>query len=534
MKKYLMLGIATAAISAVFTSCSKNDFEPMSEAQIQEAKRNKIEASYNQAFINTFGQPAANQTWGFGSKTTRAANVNGNQWHDGVNYDYEYDAKVTKDEMNKVFNYVNNKNNVVTVDQISFQEYWVSQIWNGEDDENATGVKAPKSISYRDQNGATKEIVGGAQMDKLEIKETADGGWIHCNNFNSADNNDWKEDGEGGRTLMTSSGTYSFRYTNSQSSYLSEKYIIVPGEKIDASLAGFYYVCFDFERGYDAKELAEERSYGTCKVWRSQATEQDPDAGYWQDDNWNLAGFYNNASSEELLTKLVEEKGAQVKDITFKGYLYGDKHCDGDDNYTDWIVRISPAKERYKGRIFAEDLNAKEGSDFDFNDVVFDWKITNNGANAQIHLLAAGGTMPLRIGGTIDNEDSGVEVHAKFGVNTNIMVNTATDGAPKIVVKPYQDFVISASEAGLTAFEADGSNIPIFVKKDAIWVELHATRGEPAAKFNCPTGTKWVDEYVDIKLAYPDFKDWVQNPAIEWWNNWVEKYVNLLLKDNKE
>lgn len=35
---------------------------------------------YNAAFIKTFGQPASNQTWGFGSSTTtRAAQPNANQ-----------------------------------------------------------------------------------------------------------------------------------------------------------------------------------------------------------------------------------------------------------------------------------------------------------------------------------------------------------------------------------------------------------------------------------------------------------------------
>ena len=266
MRKYLMTGVAAIALCAAFTSCSSKD-ELYNPEQIRQNEIASVYDNYDKAFIQTFGQPAANQDWGFGSVAkTRTWNVNGNQWHDGVHYNYEYDAKVTKDEMNKVFNYVNDVNNVETVNQIPYTEYWVSQIWNGEDDANAQGVKAPNSVSYRNQNGATTEIVGGAQMDKLEIKETADGGWIHCNNFNSADNNDWKEGGEGGRTLMTSSGTYSFRYTNSQSSYLSEKYIIVPGEKIHSSLAGFYYVCFDFEKGYTDAEKAQETTYFSYKA----------------------------------------------------------------------------------------------------------------------------------------------------------------------------------------------------------------------------------------------------------------------------
>ena len=108
MKKYLMTGMAALAICAAFTSCSKetNVYNP-------EQPKQDIQATYEQNFIKVFGQPAANQDWGFGSVAkTRGENINGNQWHDGVNYNYEYDAKVTTDEMNKVFNYVNDKNNV--------------------------------------------------------------------------------------------------------------------------------------------------------------------------------------------------------------------------------------------------------------------------------------------------------------------------------------------------------------------------------------------------------------------------------------
>ena len=87
MKKYLMFGLAALA----FASCNKAEFEPYTPEQI-------VEAKYNQAFIQTFGQPAANHTWGFG--TTRAAvNVNGNMW--------EETPEVSPTEKKKVFDYVN-------------------------------------------------------------------------------------------------------------------------------------------------------------------------------------------------------------------------------------------------------------------------------------------------------------------------------------------------------------------------------------------------------------------------------------------
>ena len=504
-----MTGMAALAISAAFTSCSKD-----TDVYNSDQPKQDIQATYEQNFIKVFGQPAANQDWGFGSGAgTRTWNVNGNQWHDGVNYNYEYDAKVTTDEKNKVFNYVNDKNNVETVNQIPYTEYWVTQIWNGNKDANATGAKAPASISYPNQNGATTTIIGGAQMDKLEIKETQSAdSWIHCNNFNGADNNDWKEGGEGGRTLMTSSGTYSFRYTNSQSSYLSEKYIIVPGAKIDASLAGFYYVCFDFEKGYTDAEKAQETTYFTYVGVDNNGAEQAV-------QTFSIPGYYtstNMPTDQQIKDAVNNPNYKEIKNVSVKGYLYGDKHCDGDDNYTDWIVRISPAKVKsnYDIRIIGEDLSAGEdGNDFDFNDVVFDVKFTGDNT-AKICIVAAGGTLPLRV--------AGQEVHGLFHQDTNIMINTnaADAGYPNQAYEqrdnlPTFDITLTGVKA------ANGKNIKIEVEKEVNgvkqWVELKANDGEPAAKIGVKPGFDYCNERQGISSKYPLFTQWVQNVDVVWY-----------------
>ena len=71
MKKYLMIGAAALLMGASFTSCSndKDLYDPTANAA-------KFLQDYQAAFISVFGQPAANQTWGFGnpaqSRVTRA------------------------------------------------------------------------------------------------------------------------------------------------------------------------------------------------------------------------------------------------------------------------------------------------------------------------------------------------------------------------------------------------------------------------------------------------------------------------------
>ena len=82
MRKYLMTGVAAIALCAAFTSCSKNE-ELYDAGQITKNEAAQIEENYNKAFIAAFGQPAANQDWGFGSNAkTRGAMTRGgsNMW----------------------------------------------------------------------------------------------------------------------------------------------------------------------------------------------------------------------------------------------------------------------------------------------------------------------------------------------------------------------------------------------------------------------------------------------------------------------
>ena len=63
MKKYLMTGIAALAMGGLFTSCGPD----MSVYNGDGTKA--VVDKYEQAFVSAYGEPAANQTWGFGSST---------------------------------------------------------------------------------------------------------------------------------------------------------------------------------------------------------------------------------------------------------------------------------------------------------------------------------------------------------------------------------------------------------------------------------------------------------------------------------
>ena len=208
------------------------------------------------------------------------------------------------------------------------------------------------------------------------------------------------------------------------------------------------------------------------------------------------------------------------------------KWAGGDGYYSDWIVtlheaqRITPPDDYtpdYQGRIMAEDLTVNNDptgkkSDWDFNDVVFDWDIHDG--KAYIKLWAAGGTLPLTIGGELNAEGTevvgGVEVHGKFGVSTNTMVNTG------LAEREAKEFVLND---GITYTNGDANAIKLYVKKNGQWIEITAEQGEPAGKFNCEVGTEWCDEYVDIRRVYPQFAAWVANEKVNWTTLEAERAV---------
>jgi hypothetical protein len=621
MKQYLMLGIAAVAMGAVFTSCNKNDFEPASQSDI-------IEAKYNQAFINTFGQPASNQNWGFGStrgvtrgnagvdypSTEAYHNMNHNEWADPDKYfgGWLVPDPLTSGQIERVRKYFQANPNLEYKDP-ELRHFFIQQVYKGN---TAQAGNSSETIT-----AASGDVYSSGNMNLLSVGEAN----IHINDFNGGDcgesdvlNNGQKVGGTSHKdkiTLMVNvddTSCFGYHETGSSTQH-NNKAALVSAADIDAWAAANgnpgqavsdkwnrSFLGFDLAIKEGAQAYATDEAGNVLYATYDQAAESPKQA--WDGEkiidiadptkSWpieyydeyktimNVGWLTTNknfyvAADEVTMPQSISMNRAQASTITtiqnapvLKDVMVGDTYYQSvvnlprikqlvnegylpvnnksltewvkvgtsDGYFTDWIVTLAPAQrnENYTGRIFAEDLNAKEGSDFDFNDVVFDWKITDNGAKAQILLLAAGGTKELRIGGTKDDENSGVEVHNKFGVNTNIMVNTATDGASKIVTRGYQKFEITAADAGKQTFAADGSDIPIYVKKDGVWTELHAYVGQPAAKFNCPVGTKWVDEYVGISNAYPKFATWVGDPTIVWYDEVVEKYVNLLLKDNKE
>ena len=396
------------------SSCSSNEIEPMTASELAQAK-------YEQAFIERFGQPAPNQTWGFGNVTkalTRAANTNNNQWYDPNYCNYEEPAAITEFEREYVMDWfkTNTKANGTTFD---FKNYFVQQVGYSKD-----------VYTTHNSNNAQITIPSNQHMNQIFANMNAEGtASDHVNNFNA---------GSGWIMLMENSETqYGFGYEESYGTddkHVANNYLMaeinVPG------VGTGYYVGLD----YQAKKSGE---------------------------------------------------GIDLKP---------------DGKYSDRVLKIVPAKKKtLKGdyRVIAEDLTVGEkNNDFDFNDVVFDIKFDYPAGKTTIILRAAGGTLPLKVGGV----EGGVEVHEKFGVPMTTMVNTGG------VSKDPVPFELDGT------FDKDPNKIEVWVQKDGNWIELKAPIGKVASKICVDVNYDWCAERQDIENKYPNFAQWVKNTTpSEWW-----------------
>ena len=507
MKNYLMAGIAVVAMVATFTSCTSHDFEPMTQGEIAQAK-------YDQAFLKYIGGTInKNQDWGFSATSysaarTRAIDVNGNMWKDI--------PECTDAEKTKVFNYVNmTKAQMTTAGHYytevfpkNIQNYFVTQVYTGND-------------TYSTWDGSTKNILGSAHMDNLQIAMTDgaaivdgalndEGSWTHINNFNASSNTNY-----GGNTLVVDGGTFDFAYISSEDSRYHNKWIAVKGADIDPSLAGNYYICFDFIA--ENPEAYTNFKFKVPGINPGEWTEKGPIAvpGCWTVESATAANLVIEYSelvwNGEAGTNVEVKKSVTVGQEGTAGWstetpVGGNKVIPANDVYTDWIVRIVEAQpeENYDLKIIAEDLSAGEDGDFDFNDIVLEVKY---GSPAKVKLTHAGGTLPLCI-----NLNENWETHKLFDVGEKTMVNTgAGPNKAPVVIEDFNESIANAAEAN--------TKIKLYVKKGEDWQEMTAPKGEPACKLAVGIDFKVLGERTSIKKEYPLFVEWATgtNFTSKWW-----------------
>ena len=443
-----MTGIAAVAMCAAFTSCSKDlGYEQTNSEQA-------VVANYEAAFIKAFGQPAPNQDWGFGATRGITRSKDDNSC-----------GSCIKPDMTNFPNYSSQYPNYTTPAPITADERAYVKKW------------------FEDHHGFTD----GLNISNFYVQQV----WGQANKEYTVYYNHYDEN-----YMNNHQGATSNWYQDDYKDYATMDYLCC-GDGTN------YTHSLDFNANNDGSG------------WEMV---------YMQNSSALSFKYKSSWSSEEFkLFKCAEIDVPGIGKGWYVGFCcYGEKYDNGDRklNYydkqkqicDDWIVKIVPGEPiivNYQGRIMAEDLTVRpngKASDFDFNDVVFDWKI--DGRVATIQLRAIGGTLPLYVGGK--------EVHRQFGVAPNVMVNTGvtTENEPAAYTYTFPE-----------GTDPLPINIPIVVTRSTGDVTLEAEMGKVASKINVPTSTSWVREYMDIKNAYPDFVGWVADPNANWTSNYNSAYL---------
>lgn len=246
MNKFLSFGaMLTIAAGATFinSSCSSND-APTYDPSIEKT------ASYQDNFVKTFGNIDPKNDWGFGQdipcapKPTKVANTNTNEWGGYV----EVPDTLTEAQIATVTSWFASHPNPQGI-AVNWSDFFVQQV---------------SSTEY------------GKNMDKLTCGTAED----HINNFNGGDGSPtgtvcyWQDPNNENNRLyrtdkiqfMVNSSTECFGYHESRGTFnqqYNDKYVIIPGSMIDSSVAGMYFVGFDYNssKGPNSPENIDADGY---------------------------------------------------------------------------------------------------------------------------------------------------------------------------------------------------------------------------------------------------------------------------------
>ena len=241
MKKLFLMGFVALGLA----SCvSDKEVTPQTQAE-------KYEAAFED-FVG--GQINANVNWGFNNQQVvtfnsegeyvgmRGVDANGNGW--GLYVDVP--QPLTEAQKQVVTEWFQSNRNPEGV-AVNWSEFFVQQVYKGE------------------WGGNMNYLYCGSDTDHTNNFNAGDAGTYGnvCYGLNpgATDQND-RIYGSDKIEFMVNSSTEYFGFHNSfDSNFYKDNYVIIPGDIIDSSVAGMYFVGFDFEANGQADNQKVARDY---------------------------------------------------------------------------------------------------------------------------------------------------------------------------------------------------------------------------------------------------------------------------------
>ena len=215
MKKQLFFSAAMmVAVGFAAVGCSSNndvEFNPNAEKEF----------TYKEAFVKQFGKIDPKNNWGFGASTksigTRDVDANANMWGNYV----EVPDPLTDDQKEVVKQWFKNNKNPQGI-AVQWSDFFAQQVSSGEYANHMNKLTC----------GTSNEHINNFNGGNCSTNNVFDGASYHSDQIQ----------------FMVNSSTECFGFHNSgDNTQYNDNYVIIPGSKIDASVAGMYFVGFDYE-----------------------------------------------------------------------------------------------------------------------------------------------------------------------------------------------------------------------------------------------------------------------------------------------
>lgn len=560
MKKYLIKGLLALFVGGIAASCADHDVDYVPLAQ-------KKAQAYEQAFKELIGGDVdPNQNWGFTGLVDEAASARAKTRVDdcGWSMTNDFSETFTRSVMGKVLQalpedvYADTKLNDYEFESNGAFEFCIVYAITSAADKVGYYYYDPNENpdNYGGKNNPVyKEFVSNIQNTNHKNDSYYFQYGFYDGNWETPIITPWPLEGvtdAWGKEPWTCKKLYD----------MGEAQDRVKAKKFTLNIKEGYHFGFYVVNGENTMYSKKSRN-GDNKFHSAVATLSDNTYAYavGLEDWWDGPDYGIDCNDIVMLIKKSEKK----PDIINYGQTVTTKTVEHK------VQKTLMAQ----GRVFCEDLGAAGRKDIDFNDIVFDariWKhhefdeITINGERtwvwedslykAEICMLAAGGTIPAKMGNSTNIHDM---FEGNYGQTT--MINTVDDNAdvtvtwenmsanPGAKIYSYQNnneinltSIINALKEKNSKHEITLNDIPISV----LWQtsddpesaklgsemqtvgELHADPGLVPHKICLPIGTKWPSERRTILEAYPDFASWSQKVTDQnktFYNNRVDTVI---------
>lgn len=224
MKKNLFSTMMCAGLAGMFMASCSNDIEDLFDPTYATTK-----AQYKAEWIKQFGEINPQHNWGFGSAETRAltrgTDPNANMWGGYI----EVPAPLTDAQSAVVTEWFANNQNPQGV-AVNWSDFFIQQVSSSEYGKGMQYLMDGTGHSFNfnaGDCGLNGDVWGGELTDPNDQNTKV----TYADKIQ----------------LIKESSTSTFSYFNSNDSKAYERYVIIPGDMIDPSVAGMYFVAFDYE-----------------------------------------------------------------------------------------------------------------------------------------------------------------------------------------------------------------------------------------------------------------------------------------------